>query len=229
MLGNDTLDIEGRNLAALIKRIQIFEPMALNSMSRSVHRILPELKRIFIDEDQARQQYVLMVESVDGRLFSSNVLSEGTLRIISLIALNHDERHRGLICFEEPENGIHPYRMKKILGVLRSLTTDFNNDSDAELPLRQVFINTHSPLLIREISGNPEFKKCLIFFSRLVNKVDADKKVTYKLTRLSAVKNEDTKRLFLDSIPAEDSVTKHELMDYLNSSDSETSLNTSNS
>ncbi len=59
------------------------------------------------------------------------------------IAQNHDERHRGLICFEEPENGIHPYRMKKILEVLRSLATDFENVSDSELPLRQVFINTH--------------------------------------------------------------------------------------
>lgn len=224
MLGTDTLDIEGRNLAALIKRIQTFEPMALNSMSRNVHLILPEIKRIFIDEDHARQQYVLMIESSDGRKFSSNVLSEGTLRIIALIALNHDERHRGLICFEEPENGIHPYRMKKIIEVLRRLSTDFENMEDVNLPLRQVFINTHSPILIKEICGNPDFRKCLIYFSRLVNKINAEKKTTYKLTRLSAVKSENTKRMFLESIPAEDSVTHHELMEYLNVFDSETSL-----
>jgi predicted ATPase len=224
MLGADILDIEGRNLAALIKRVQTFEPMALNSMSRNIHLILPEIKRIFIDDDQARQQYVLMVESSDGRVFSSNVLSEGTLRIIALIALNHDERHRGLICFEEPENGIHPYRMKKILEVLHSLATDFSIPTDAELPLRQVFINTHSPLLIKEIKSSDTFKNSLIYFSRLVSKVDAKKKVSYKLTRLSAVKNEDTKRMFLESIPVEDSVTHHELMEYLNVFDSETSL-----
>ena len=67
MLGADILDIEGRNLAAMIKRVQTFEPMALSSMSRNIHLILPEIKRIFIDEDNARQQYVLMVESSDGR------------------------------------------------------------------------------------------------------------------------------------------------------------------
>lgn len=222
MLGSDKLDIEGRNLAALINRIQLFEPKALSSMSRNVHKILPEIKRIFIDEDNARQQYVLMVESIDGRMFSSNVLSEGTLRIIALIAINHDERHQGLICFEEPENGIHPYRMKKILEVLQNLATDFENQSDTELPLRQVFINTHSQLVIKEVSENPDFNKSLIYFSRLVNKVDSQKNSIYKLTRLSAVKNHNSKRMFLDSIPAEDSVTHHELMEYLDIYDGET-------
>ncbi len=36
-------------------------------------------KRIFIDEDQARQQYVLMVESADGRKFVQCFTCEGTL------------------------------------------------------------------------------------------------------------------------------------------------------
>jgi predicted ATPase len=224
ILGSDTLDVEGRNLAALIKRIQVFEPMALNSISRSIHQILPEINRVFIDEDQARQQYVLMIESSDGRKFSSNVLSEGTLRIIALIALNHDERHRGLICFEEPENGIHPYRMKLILRALRNLSTDFERTEDAELPLRQIFLNTHSPILIKEINGNPEFKRSLIYFSRLVEKIDGERRTSYKLTRFSAVKNENTKRMFLESVPAEDSVTHHELVEYLNVFDSETNF-----
>ncbi len=216
MLGDNILDIEGRNLAGLIKRIQTYEPMALRSMSRIVHRLLPEIKSISIDEDQVRQQYVLMAEGADGRKFSSNVLSEGTLRIIALIALNHDDRHKGLICFEEPENGIHPYRMKKILEVLRKLSTDFKNENEIDLPLRQVLINTHSPLLIKEIVQNENFDSSLIYFSRLVSKVDATKKISYKITRLSPVKKDNTKRLFLESIPAEDSVTHHELTEYLN-------------
>lgn len=216
MLGGTSLDIQGKNLAALIKRIHSTEPLALNSMSRAIHRLLPEIKRIFIDDDHARQQFILKVESSDGRIFSSNVLSEGTLRIIALIALNHDERHRGLICFEEPENGIHPYRMRKILEVLLDLSTDFSDIEQADLPLRQVFINTHSQLVIKEISSNIYFQKCVIYFSRLVHKIDSEKNANYKLTRLLPVKNKNTIRMFLDYLPVEESITYHELMEYLN-------------
>ncbi len=214
MLGHDFLNSEGQNLAALINRIGSIEPMAIKSMSRMVHRILPDITEIYIHLDQARRQYVLMAKGRDGRSFSSSVLSEGTLRIIALIALIHDERHRGLICFEEPENGIHPLRMKQIIKLLQSLSTSFERQDDLELPLRQVLINTHSPLLIKEVmklDGNND----LMYFSRLAGKVDADKNLSYRITRISAVNPRNSSQIFIDSIPAEDAVTEHELMEYL--------------
>ena len=150
MLGADFIDIEGRNLAAMLKRTEAYEPGILRPISRTIQNILPEIKEVYIDEDLAKSHYVLMTRSVDDRVFSSNVLSEGTLRIIALVALIYDDRHRGLICFEEPENGIHPFRMEKILQLLKDLSTQFQGEGEAELPLRQVIINTHSPLLVRK-------------------------------------------------------------------------------
>lgn len=216
MLGKNKLDVEGRNLAALVKWIEAMEPMALQSMSRKIHKLLPDIRSIEIDSDQVRQQYVLMAEGVDGRKFSSNVLSEGTLRIIALIALHHDERHRGLICFEEPENGIHPYRMRKILDVLKSLTTDFSDLEQIDLPLRQVIINTHSPLLIKEIAKSDELRDVSLYFSRLVKIVNSEKGLSYRVTRLSPVVIENTRRILFGSMPAEEAVSHHELNEFLN-------------
>ena len=52
-------------------------------------------------------------------------LSEGTLRLLSLCILEYDDKHTGLLCFEEPENGIHPFRMKAMANLLKDLSVDF--------------------------------------------------------------------------------------------------------
>lgn len=221
MLGSNFLDNEGRYLAAMLKKIDLDDPHALKSISRNVQNILPELKQIHIDEDTARQQYVLMVESSDGREFSANVLSEGTLRIIALCALKYDYRQKGLICFEEPENGIHPFRMKKILDLLKDLSTDFEMEGESEIPLRQVIINTHSPLLVREYKNNIFHYNGYLFFARLLSRVDVSKKATYKITRLSPVTAGNSKRLFLSTMPAEAEITHEGAIEFLNSYDAE--------
>ena len=221
MLGADFIDVEGAHLAAMLKRTEANDPGSLRSMSRAVQNILPEIKTIYIDEDLARNQYILMVESIDSRVFSSNVLSEGTLRIIALVALMFDIRHRGVICFEEPENGIHPYRMEKIMRLLKDLSTQFQVEGEAELPLRQVIINTHSPLLVRKYYDKQSDYLGQLFFARLHRKVDADKGLSYKITRLSPVKDDPAKKLFYESSPAEAEYTHHEVMDYLQSFDEE--------
>ncbi len=227
MLGADFIDIEGRNLAAMLKRTEAYEPGILRPISRTIQNILPEIKEIYIDEDSAKSHYVLMTRSVDDRVFSSNVLSEGTLRIIALVALIYDDRHRGLICFEEPENGIHPFRMEKILQLLKDLSTQFQGEGEAELPLRQVIINTHSPLLVRKYYDEKFHTEGLLYFARLDRKIDADKMLSYKLTRMSVVKEKGDPQLdlFSDISPAEEELTQYEVMDYLHSLEEESVIN----
>lgn len=224
MLGADFMNIEGRYLAAMLKHTEANEPGTLRSVSRTVQNILPDVKEVYIDEDLARNQYILMIKSVDDRIFSSNVLSEGTLRIIALIALMFDSRHRGLICFEEPENGIHPYRMEKIMQLLKGLSTQFQQEGEAELPLRQVIINTHSPLLVRKYYEKKSYYEGDLYFARLDRKVDAQKNLSYKLTRMSPVKEDVNSQLGMFITPAEREYSEHEVMDYLHSFDEEESL-----
>lgn len=52
--------------------------------------------------------------------------------------------------FEEPENGVHPFRLKNISGLICQLATDFSETDQMELPLRQFLCNTHSPVFIGE-------------------------------------------------------------------------------
>ena len=50
---------------------------------------------------------------------------------------------------EEPENGIHPGRMKAMVDLVRSLAVDPAEPPSPENPLRQVLVNTHSPFFVQ--------------------------------------------------------------------------------
>ena len=58
---------------------------------------------------------------------------------------------QGLICLEEPENGIHPERIPAMLELLRNMAVDPKEPVDETNPLRQVIVNTHSPGFVGEV------------------------------------------------------------------------------
>jgi predicted ATPase len=33
------------------------------------------------------------------------------LRLLALVTLKNDLQHRGVLCFEDPENGVHPFHL----------------------------------------------------------------------------------------------------------------------
>ena len=66
------------------------------------------------------------------------MVSEGTLRILGLLALAGAKEVPGPVGFEEPENGIHPRRLQLVAELLRTR---------AELGETQMIVTTHSPLL----------------------------------------------------------------------------------
>ncbi len=87
---------------------------------------------------------------MDGRSFSSRVLSDGTLRLLALTILRNDPQFHGILCLEEPENGVNPMYLKNIGRLLRKIATDFDDPEQVDEPLRQVLITTHSPSFISQ-------------------------------------------------------------------------------
>jgi hypothetical protein len=54
-----------------------------------------------------------------------------------------------LILFEEPENGVHPLRLKETIKVIRRLlTTEDQKSYDPDQRLCQMLINSHSPVVL---------------------------------------------------------------------------------
>ena len=59
-----------------------------------------------------------------------------------------DSEFKGTLCFEEPENGIHPEKMKSMYELLKSLSVNPFEEISEDNVLRQIIIATHSPVMV---------------------------------------------------------------------------------
>ena len=166
--GEDTISISGKNLAAALYRIKQNDSYALVEISRKLNQFIPNYTDVLVKDDVENKQYIIYLRGEDGKEYSSRVLSEGTLRILTLCILEQDEKYTGLLCFEEPENGIHPFRIKTMVELLKDLSTDF---LDIESPLRQVIVNTHSPILVKEVHNWKNDKNVSLHFASMRTRV----------------------------------------------------------
>lgn len=113
--------------------------------------LIDDVKDITVDYDEKREILTTMLTGHDGTPHSARSLSDGTLRFLALAVLELDTESSGLICLEEPENGIHPERIPAMLRLLRDIAMDTDELVGPDNPLRQVIINTHSPLVVAQI------------------------------------------------------------------------------
>jgi predicted ATPase len=112
--------------------------------------LIDDVREVSVDIDEKRELYTLMVSGHDHTRHTARSLSDGTLRFLALGILQMDPRVQGVLCLEEPENGIHPARIPAMLKLLRDIATDTNEPVSSDNPLRQVIINTHSPAVVAE-------------------------------------------------------------------------------
>jgi predicted ATPase len=113
--------------------------------------LLEDVREVTIDRDEARERFTLFVKTRDGTQHPARDLSDGTLRFLALTVMEFDRQSGGLLCLEEPENGIHPRRIPVMLQLLQDIATDTDEPSDEANPLRQVIVNTHSPAVFQQV------------------------------------------------------------------------------
>ena len=153
------LAIDGRHLAAALHRIA-HDPGADNgdidpdAVYARVADRLSDLAGVGVDElnvdlDQVREVFTLFLRERGDLLLPARALSEGTLRFLALCVLLEDPSVTGLICMEEPENGIHPANLPAMVGLVRDLAVDTSIPPSSDNPFRQVIVNTHSPAIVQ--------------------------------------------------------------------------------
>jgi predicted ATPase len=113
--------------------------------------LIGDVSRVWVDRDDKREILTLQVIEKDGTEYPARSLSDGTLRFLALSVLELDAATKGVLCLEEPENGIHPERIPAMLQLLQDIAIDPNQPVDETNPLRQVIANTHSPAVVSEV------------------------------------------------------------------------------
>lgn len=202
---------EGENLAAALYRIKTTDDYSIIAISRLLNKFLPEYTKVEVVNDTINKQFVIELTSKDNKIFSSRVLSEGTLRLLALCIMQYDDTYRGLLCFEEPENGIHPQRIKTMIQLLEDMTIDVLDDHPI---LRQVIVNTHSPNFISHLTKDSNNKNVSVWLSKMIPYVieESGLKQVIRCSRITPVTNIPTRSLFGQQ---DDKITTLDLADYL--------------
>jgi len=163
---------------------------------------------LHVEEDTTNREYRIDIGMQEGPCFSSRVISDGTLRILALLTLGHDPKHRGMVCFEEPENGVHVSRLKEMISRLRELVSDaWDEEEQGQEPLFQMLMNSHSPVVLSSLHEGESL------FADLVSVVDPDTKTISHKTRMRPVRTSDQRRII--SLPDAEEVSSFEVERYL--------------
>ncbi len=120
-------------------------------LSNRLTELIDDVRDVSIDYDEKRELLSVALTEKDGTPHFARSLSDGTLRFLALGVMELDTANSGLICLEEPENGIHPERIPAMLTLLEDIATDVDEPIGPDNPLRQVIINTHSPAVVAQI------------------------------------------------------------------------------
>lgn len=127
----------GANLAAVIGRI--FEQEAADEFVLDAQFVIGDLVTVRPIRDDRRNQWDFDVVIRGDRTFTPALVSDGTLRVLALLAALHDPEHCGVVMIEDLENGLHPEYQGRLCERLAARTAGGG---------RQVIATTHSPVVV---------------------------------------------------------------------------------
>jgi predicted ATPase len=116
--------------------------------------LIDDVREVGVEVDPQRELWTLFASGKDGTKHPARALSDGTLRFLALAVMELDPVAQGVLCLEEPENGIHPERIPAMLRLLKEIAAVTDDPIGPDNPLRQVIINTHSPAVVSEVDDD---------------------------------------------------------------------------
>jgi predicted ATPase len=143
--GAPQLAVDGSNMAAFLDYLLRKERRRFDQVQGTLRSLVPGFDEIAISTPSPdRRAISLKVE--DGFEIAGNRLSTGVRMLFFFVALAYHPNPPKVALIEEPENGVHPKRLKDIVALLRELTTGKLSSHKV-----QVVLSTHSPYLLDHI------------------------------------------------------------------------------
>jgi predicted ATPase len=127
----------GEELASFLNTLKALDEPQFRAIEKSLRMIIPSATGISVEVNDLGEVELRLIEG--GVPIPARVLSEGTLRVLGLLALGGAKEPPTLLGFEEPENGVHPRRIRLIAELLK--TRAATGDT-------QLIVTTHSPVLL---------------------------------------------------------------------------------
>jgi len=130
------IGLMGEELGSFLNTLRALDEPQFNAVEKALRMIIPNVTHIDVGVNDLGEVELKLLEGKTP--IPARILSEGTLRVLGLLALGGAKAPPSLIGFEEPENGIHPRRIRMVADLLR------NRALTGET---QLIVTTHSPIL----------------------------------------------------------------------------------
>lgn len=131
----------GSGLPALYDAIVTRNMPAFVEISTRLRELFPTVKSLHLKNPSSGTK-ALGVQLNDGSEVPAEFMSEGMLYYLAYAILPHLES-TAMLLIEEPENGLHPARIREVMTVLKEISQKV-----------QVVLATHSPLVVNELDGD---------------------------------------------------------------------------
>ena len=102
------IGLMGEELAAFLNTLHALDLPQFQAVEKSLRLMIPSMTGIDVGVNSLGEVELRVLEGEARTPIPARVLSEGTLRILGLLALGGAKDPPALIGSEEPENGIHP-------------------------------------------------------------------------------------------------------------------------
>ena len=136
------IGVYGQSLAPFLYKLRALYPDHYESLVFKVRGLVPAAEDVALEVHPQRGTLDIRIRQ-GGIEYSTDLLSDGTLRILALCAISVNPwQDGGVVTIEEPENGVHPRRLEDIARLLLSLGQHGG---------QQVIVTTHSPLFVQTI------------------------------------------------------------------------------
>lgn len=140
------LDKTGQGIANTLVDILHNNRKKFDELEERFTRLIPNIQRITLPRGENKTFLLELVDKYSEHNIPATDVSDGTLRILGFLTALYQKETPSIICFEELENGVHPWLLHKMMELLKTVSTEGINDKPV-----QVLITTHSPLLLNYV------------------------------------------------------------------------------
>jgi len=138
----DMVSASGQGLAAYLGRLADEKPDRLRLIEGALKQLVAGVERVTFPSISQREKTILFHESSGASVFATDA-SDGLLEFLGYLAIAYAHDDVGVVLIEEPENGVHPRRLRDIVHLLRAISS-----GELDAPPVQVIATSHSPYLL---------------------------------------------------------------------------------
>jgi predicted ATPase len=134
----------GDGLAASLVDILHSNRDGFDELEDRFRRLVPNMQRIVLP--RSSNPNLGFTDKFSSHEIPVSDISDGTLRILAFLTAIYQEKTPSILCFEELENGVHPWLLHKMMELLKIVSTEGVTGKPV-----QVLITTHSPVLLNYV------------------------------------------------------------------------------